>query len=206
MSLLLSATLQDHERVTADAFVDCLNGDYLVESGNFDSAKLSYIISPASKKFKTIAEFDMFISKISGCLRFQDCDDNDEAVGETKSLLDVDPNGSKEQQGIAMLVTMYRDVFRYLAYQEIFDQQYHELDIETLLNSRYVFEDEDIQAEYTNLDTALVRVCGRLRNSRLHIDDGSASLDRFAENFRNLLMLQTRIRSFSYIADSVETR
>lgn len=183
-------------RMVGELLVESLNASFTTEITDDFLESMSIKIDAIAKKFETIEEFDKALAGAEEMLNFEPVSKDDEE--------EIPEHLVESFKTIAMnRVQAYHLMFVAHGYPVIFDQWSVDNNINELIETRYLFDCDDLRADYTNIYTAFIRLCARLRN-RTPNPDVEGSENQYRDDFRNCKLLATRLRSFAMIADDEE--
>lgn len=182
-------------REVGEVFVDALNRSFTNEISDDFLEGIAHRIDIASKKFDSIEEFDMVLNDVESQLNYEPV---------LKEGAEVTEDIIESFKAIALSrVKAYRLMFVSYGYPVIYAKWADDNNINELIDTRYLFEDDELRSEYTNIYTAFIRLCAGLRN-RTPDPEVEGSETKYRDDFRNCKLLVTRLRSFSMIADGEE--
>lgn len=182
-------------REVGGIFVDALNQSFTNEISDDFLEGIAHRIDIASKKFGSIEEFDAVLNDVESQLNYEPV---------MKDCAEVTEDIIESFKAIALArVKAYRLMFVSYGYPVIYEKWADDNNINELIDTRYLFSDDDLRSEYTNIYTAFIRLCAGLRN-RTPDPEVEGSEIKYRDDFRNFKLLVTRLRSFSMIADGEE--
>lgn len=180
-----------------ELLVESINKSFTTELTDDLLDFMAVKIDVIAKKFDSIEEFDKTLTKAESMLKF-------EPVSKDGEDPDIPEDVVEAFKVIAeSRVKAYHLLFVSHGYAVIFNKWSKENNIDELIDTRYLFDCDNLRADYTNIYTAFIRLCARLRN-RTPNPEVEGSDASYREDFRNCKILATRLRSFSMISDGKE--